>query len=100
MKNIIYLSIALTFLTINAIKLTKKISDNDLDPDTRDEYIKHLAKYQRNFKDSAEFIMRAKIHKKNKDMIDKFNRDESQSAGWEMEVNHLADLTEDEVSKL
>ena len=87
MKNIIFISLAITLLTINALKLTKKIPDDELDAEARDSYTAFLGKYQRNFKDNTEFKMRAKLHKKNKDMIDKFNKEESQSAGYTMEIN-------------
>lgn len=87
MKNIIFISLAITLLTINALKLTKKIPDDELDADTRDQYTAFLGKYKRNFKDNVEFKMRAKLHKKNKDMIEKFNKEESEAAGYTMEIN-------------
>ena len=88
MKNIIFLFLTLTHLSINAIKLTKnQLPDDDLGAEVRDAYTSFLGKYQRNFKDNTEFKMRAKLHKKNKDMIEKFNKEESQSAGYTMEIN-------------
>ena len=99
MKNILFISIAATLLTTTAIKVSQKHKDDDLDPETRDLYTGFLAKFHRNVKDHDEFKMRAKLFKKNKDMIDKFNKEESESAGYTMEENQFADLTDEEFSK-
>ena len=99
MKNIILISLAATLLTSTAIKLTQKPKDDELDPETRDAYTGFLAKFHRNFKDHDEFKMRAKVFKKNKDMIDKFNKEESESAGYRMAENQFADLTDEEFAK-
>ena len=99
MKNIILISLAATLLTSNGIKLTQKPKDDELDPETREAYTAFLSKFHRNLKDHDEFKMRAKVFKKNKDKIDKFNKEESQSAGYTMGENQFADLTDEEFAK-
>ena len=99
MKNkILLLFLTILFSTL-AFNIKRNRNEDDLDSETREAYSGFLSNFHRNFKNKKEFKMRANIFKKKKDMIDKFNKEESEKAGYKMEINFFADLTDEELSR-
>ena len=99
MKNKILLSLITILLSTLAFHIKRNDNEEDLDSETREAYSGFLSIFHRNFKNKKEFKMRANIFKKKKDMIDKFNKEESEKAGYKMEINFFADLTDEELSR-
>ena len=86
MRKLIVVSFAALTIT-DAIKLHSHESQGSgnlqgIDSETLRQFGNYLGKFPQNFKNQEEYALRARLYKKNKDEIDRFNREEAPKLGW------------------
>ena len=92
MKTTLFIAIAaLLGVTANAATIKQLASRGGNDVETH--FAKFTSKFQRNYKNKDEYGKRLSNFKKNKKIVDDEN---SKNAGYELEVNKFADLSDNE----
>lgn len=64
------------------------------------EWASFKAKFGKSYQTTCEESMRQAIFARNKQYVDKFNQDQSETAGYQLGLSHLSDWTPSELQRL
>ena len=105
MQKLIVVSVASLFFA-DALKLNSADSqrlgpdvDSLLSAETKQQFGRYLSKFPRSFKNTDEYVERAKLYKKHKDEIDRFNKEDAKTEGYIKGENQFTAMTDEEYDK-